>query len=102
MALKDSMNSPVVHYIKADDYTGKIGETITIKATDDFKAVRVAVTILDSKGKKIESGDARRMLRKPAIWKYHTTVANPKLKETVIKVRAFDLPNNESELEIKM
>jgi hypothetical protein len=60
------------------------------------------VTILNSKGKKIERGDATRMLRKPAIWKYQTTVANPKLKGTVIRVRAVDIPDNESELEIRV
>jgi hypothetical protein len=101
VAVSDSMNSPTVHYIKAEGYTGNIGDLILIKATDDFKVKRVMVRIENAKGKIIEIGDATRLYRnKPQIFKYVATVANPSLKGTVIKVRAFDMPDNKGEAEV--
>ena len=94
VAVADSMNSPIVDYIKTPDYTGAIGDVITIKARDDFKVVRVEVKIVSANGKIIEKGDATRLLRKPNIWKYKATAVNPTAKGTVIKIRAFDIPDN--------
>jgi hypothetical protein len=101
-ALVDWLNPPTVHYIKTTLYKGAIGNTITIKATDDFKVVRVAVEIFNAKGKLLEEGDAARYIYKPFIWKYKASVINSKLKGTVIKVIAFDRPGNMAISEVKL
>ncbi len=95
VALSDSMNAPTVHYIKTEAYKGAVGDILTIKAKDDFKVVRVLVKITAANGKTLEQGEATRSIRKPLIWKYKASVVNPNLKGTVIKVRAFDMPDNE-------
>ncbi len=101
VAVSDSMNSPTVHYIKADGYTGSIGDTITIKATDDFSVTRVIVTIENEKGKIVEQGDATRAYHnKPQIFKYTATVDNKTLKGTAINVRAYDIPGNVGSKEV--
>ena len=100
VALCDHMNPPKVHYIKADDYTGAVGETIAIKATDDFKVVRVKVSITDSDGVVLEQGDAVATVRKPWIWKYQTTVLNTMAKGTMIRATAYDKPGNRDSAEV--
>ena len=102
VAVADAMNSPIVVYIKTPDYSGAIGDVITIKARDDFKVVRVAVKIVSAHGKIIEKGDATRLLRKPNIWKYNATAFNATVKGTVIKIRAYDIPDNEGQGEITL
>jgi hypothetical protein len=99
VALTDYLTPPVIHYIRASGYDGTSGSVITIKATDDFRVVRVTVSIHDASGRWLENGDATCQRLKPWIWKYLTTVSNPKPEGTVIKVVAFDKPGNRVELE---
>jgi hypothetical protein len=100
VALTDYLNAPKVHYIKATDYQGAVGDTITIKATDDFKVVRVTVVIADRNGVMLEQGDASVQVGRPFIWKYQASAVNPDVKGTVIRVAAFDKPGNKSSAEI--
>ena len=99
VALQDFLTPPVIHYIRAFNYTGKGGDVITVKATDDFRVENVKVTILDSGGQVLEEGNAERYPRRPFIWKYKTTVANPKPEGTTLQATAIDLPGNETVLE---
>lgn len=100
VALCDFLNAPKVHYIKFSEYRGATGEWITIKARDDFRVVRVKVVIVDADGVVLEQGDAAPSFRKPFIWKYQASVANPQVNGTVIKVTAFDKPGNSGSAEI--
>ncbi len=100
VALRDYLNAPVVHYIKAPEYTGAIGDTISIKATDDFKVTAVRVSITSAAGKLLERGDAIQHPRKRHMWKYATTAANPNATGTKITVIAYDKPRNEGKGEV--
>ena len=100
VALADYLNPPVVHSIKAPAYTGAVGETITIKATDDFKVTEVQVTIRSASGGKLEQGQAERYRIKANTWKYKTTVLNPDPKGTTIQAVAYDRPGNKTRAEI--
>jgi hypothetical protein len=100
VAVADYMNSPVVHQIRIDDYTWLPGASIKIKATDDFKVMRVGVEILDGHGEVIEKGEAVRYFNRPNFWKYRITSINKQLKETRIRATAFDRPNNKGFLEV--
>ena len=100
VAVADYMNNPVVHEIRVGDYTGLPGEVIKIKATDNFRVMRVYVRITDGAGKLIEEGDAIRYVNRPTFWRYHATQTNHHLKGTTISVTAFDRPKNEGVMEV--
>ncbi len=94
VAVVDFLNVPVVHYVKANQYSGAIGDVITIKATDDFKVTAVGVYITNSAGVLLEKGEAVQSPRKRHMWKYITAVANENVHGTRINVIAFDKPGH--------
>ncbi|CAN5470342.1 hypothetical protein BH09BAC3_BH09BAC3_34050 [soil metagenome] len=100
VALNDFLHAPTVDYINVKLYTGAVGDTITIKAQDDFKVVRVSIEIYDTKGELLEHGDAVRYIYKPFIWKYKASMINRKLRGTVVQVVAFDRPGNRGTHEV--
>ncbi len=100
VALTDSLNSPIVHYIKTKEYTGVIGDIISVKATDDFRVVRVTVVICDARNKRLESGEAVRELRKPQMWKYKATTVIENLEGVKIMVTAMDHTGNKTMKEV--
>ena len=102
VAFQDYLTPPVIHYIRVYNYTGKAGDVITVKATDDFRVEGVKIRILDSKGEVLEKGNAERYPRKPFIWKYATTVANKNFKGTTFEVTAIDIPGNETVMEAEV
>ncbi|MBS1545591.1 MAG: hypothetical protein JST14_18280, partial [Bacteroidetes bacterium] len=88
VALRDYMNAPVIHYIKVT------GDTITVKASDDFMVVTVKVEVSDASGKIIEKGDAERYKRHHLIWKYRSTIDRLSEPGIIIKAFATDIPGN--------
>lgn len=100
VAMTDFLTAPVVEDISISQYKGVAGDIIRIVATDDFRVTKVLVSILAADGTELESGDA---VQHPAkYWVYATTVANPQMPGTVIKVIAFDKPGNETAAEKKL
>ena len=99
VAVSDYMQPPEIHYISLKDYTGTVGNKIRIKATDNFQVTEVKVRISNAKGILLEKGEAVRNPRKPAMWVYTITVANPDLPGTVVKVNVSDRPGNKVEVE---
>ncbi|MBS1977434.1 MAG: hypothetical protein JST46_08685 [Bacteroidetes bacterium] len=102
VAFQDFLTPPVIHYIRAYDYGGNVGDEITIKASDDFRVETVSIKIHDGEGKLLEQGNAERYPRKPQIWKYKTTVANPSLKGTTVHALAKDLPGNKTQMKAEI
>jgi hypothetical protein len=100
VALADYLNAPKIHYISLKQHTGAIGDKIRIKATDDFLVTAVNVTITNKNGKQLETGPATRYKRKPVMWIYTLTVANPKMIGTVIEVKVMDRPGNKTETKV--
>ncbi len=94
VALNDYLNAPRVAEIQVHNYSGSIGDKITIDAWDDFKVVRVNVVITDIDGAIIEEGDAMQSKSSPHLWKYKATVTNSKVKGSKIVAMAFDKPRN--------
>ena len=97
VAHTDYLNPPKIHYVRARGYTGKVGDLVTVKATDDFRVTKVKVIMYASDGKVLEEGDAVNVRLKPFMWRYRTTVANPKIEGSMIKAIAFDMPENRCE-----
>lgn len=58
-AVTDMMYVPVILEINLDNYYGKTGNTILIKATGDFMVASVTVEIYDRDGSFIEGGNAQ-------------------------------------------
>ena len=58
VAVADYLNAPKVHFIETADYVGNVGDTILVKATDDFMVSGVKIVITGSDGNVLEKGDA--------------------------------------------
>ena len=99
VAMTDYLNAPKVHYIDAQDYSGGVDDTITVKATDDFMVTGVKIVITDGNGTVIEKGEAVPEPTKVNLWTYKATVANSTVAGTTIKATAFDRPGNATSLE---
>lgn len=102
VALSDVLNPPKVNEIKASDYNGNVGDEIRVDATDDFRVVRVRITIYDVDGNKLEVGEAFQDLRHSHLWRYSATAPNPAVKGSRISVMAFDMADNETTQELTL
>ena len=95
MAFKDYMKPPVIKEsnISATGYTGAVGSQIRVRAIDDFKVISVTVTLTDTNGSVLESGEAEQSAN-GIDWLYTATVENASLPGTRITVKAHDRPGN--------
>jgi hypothetical protein len=93
VAMADCLSAPQIKAINADDYTGAVGDIITIRAIDNFKVNEVKLRILDAIDNLIEEGAA--VLDEHDLdWVYTASVANPSLAGIKIEVTASDIPGN--------
>ncbi len=101
VAMTDYLTPPKVHEIDAENYLGSIGDTIMVRATDDFMVTGVKIAILNSEGTVLEKGEAEpdALLN---YWKYTAKVANPELTGTRIQVTAFDRPGHKGKKEVTL
>jgi hypothetical protein len=98
MAVKDFLKSPKVDSIDNSGYSGKVGESIILKVSDDFKVADVKVTISLANATVVETGTAV-MVAGTADWKFVTTKANATLAGSKIKVVVTDKPGNTTSFE---
>lgn len=95
VAVADFFHAPDIDTIDISAYTGKAGDMITIKVTDDFKVSEVSVSIYNADGTEVEHGMAVQSVNKSE-WVFTAKVANASLEGDRIEVRATDLPGNET------
>ncbi|MRG47662.1 hypothetical protein GFS24_21240 [Chitinophaga sp. SYP-B3965] len=98
LALKDAYNAPVIENLETGKYLGKPGDTIQVRATDDFRVFRVTVAIYSGKDVLLEKGNAL-MARNGKDWVY---TATGETKGSKVIVTAEDLPGNETKQEIEI
>ncbi|SDF01644.1 hypothetical protein [Chitinophaga filiformis] len=99
MAVKDFFKPPVVESITTKSYHGEVGDTLLIRALDDFKVTAVTVSIRTAAGAIVEEGNA--VLQSNALdWLYTATAENAALAGTVITATAVDTPGNETPKEV--
>jgi hypothetical protein len=99
VAFKDAYFAPVVTGIVTDDYTGQVGSLLVVQATDNFKVNEVKVQIFNPADQLIEEGEATATddgLR----WNYLATVAVANIAGCKVKATAFDIPENEADLQV--
>jgi hypothetical protein len=100
VAFKDYLRPPEVQKIEADEYTGKPGSSISIKAKDDFDIKEVEVRIFNAEGDLIEKGKTIKHSILKIRWIYTAKKEISKLPGCKIKAVAKDLAGNKGELEI--
>lgn len=102
VAMSDYLSAPKVKSIDTSGYRGKVGDTINVKAVDDFMVTRVNVVIKDASGAVIEEGEAGPDSMLVNQWRYNATKANSKLAGTTIQATAHDRPGNKTTGEVAL
>lgn len=98
VAVADFFHAPDIETIDISAYTGKAGDTIRVKVTDDFRVSEVSVSIYNADGTEVEHGMAVQSENKTE-WVFTAKVANASTEGDRIEVRATDLPGNETKLD---
>jgi hypothetical protein len=100
IAFRDYQKAPVVRGIDASEYSGAIGSTIEVNATDDFAVIKVKMSIRSSNGDLIEEGFATLKPIDHNLWIYMATKLNASVTGCIITATAFDIPGNKGVLEV--
>lgn len=98
-ALADAFKAPQVLGIDTSSYVGAASDTLVIKAVDDFKVARVKVSVHDPSGELVEEGDAV-LQANGTDWLYSVSGENETATGSKVKAIAYDLPGNQSFLEV--
>lgn len=99
LALSDFLRAPKIRKYNVSDYTGQIGDQISIRVFDDFKVEWVKLIIKDSADSTIEEGAAV-LSGNMVDWIYTATATNPTLAGTKLIISAADMPGNISTQEV--
>lgn len=95
LTVGDFLNAPAVDEIDVSGYTGKAGETIRVRASDDFAVTGVEVSITDSNGSVLEKGTAT-LVPGSGEWIYQTTTEIAPQQQVSIEVTATDRPGHKT------
>ena len=96
LTIADFFNAPSVDEIDLSDYTGRAGNEIVIRASDDFEVKDVSVAMTHSDGSLIESGAAVETPARSGRWVYTATVGVPTGTPVRIAVTATDRPGHQA------
>lgn len=95
----DFFNEPVIHLVNVFGYTGNIGDTITVRASDDFGVARVQVTLTSDQGDPIENGEAVETAPGSGEWVY-TATQQSGYSSVNVQVVALDHPGGAAEMNV--
>jgi hypothetical protein len=94
IALADWFTGPKVLEINVDDWTGKIGQTIRVKARDNVKVAGVSVVIRDGRDHVLETGEAVQSAAGSPWWIYTTRSPVRMTPFPIVEAIAYDLPGH--------
>ncbi|MEO5980003.1 MAG: hypothetical protein ABIS36_23250 [Chryseolinea sp.] len=94
VAISDYLSLPKVQLIDTESYTGAVGQSINVKATDDFQVTTVSVVIKSASGVELERGQATLSIDLRDQWVYTTTAVNATLVGSTVTASATDLAGN--------
>ena len=94
LALLDWFGRPQVLEVDVDNWTGKIGQMIRVKARDNVRVARVLVVIRNKDGQVLETGEAVHSEAGSAWWAYITRSLVPMSPIPSVEAIAWDLPGN--------
>lgn len=92
LTVADFLHAPTVESVDLSAYTGQTGDPIHIYASDDFGVIGVHVSISDSLGDPIESGNAEPTTDGTGRWRYTAQNAIPAGISLNVSVTATDRP----------
>ena len=98
MAFTDAYKAPELSNLNTDGYTGNPGDSITVRAIDNFFVDLVRISILAANGAVLEEGAAEPNAN-GLDFSYTVTQSNASLAGTTVRVIAEDLPRNRTVLE---
>jgi len=94
VAVGDYLNAPTIDVVDLAAYTGKIGDPIVIRASDDFEVVSVAVVIRTAERGILEQGPAT---LSQGAWRYVAqTTVDLTAGALAIDITASDRPGNKT------
>ena len=95
LAVADFLQGPSIHTIDMTQYEGKVGDTIRVRVTDNFRVTDVAIRIENGDGTLVEELAA---VQQPNAvdWVYTAKKANASLDGDKITVLAHDKAGNET------
>ncbi len=91
VAIADFLRAPHIDEIDVSNYNGQPGDTIRVRAVDDFKVAEVALSVEAADGNVIESGAAVQDANY-LYWTYTATESNSAIQGSKIVVRVSDVP----------
>jgi hypothetical protein len=95
VAVADSLNAPSIRNVDFSTYHGRIGDVITIQATDDFAIAQVHISILNTDGSQVEEGNA--IAQSDGFsFRYTATATNANLTGDKITITVSDTPGNQT------
>lgn len=94
LAIADWFGAPKILAIDVDEWTGRAGQTVRVKARDKVSVARVEVVIRNSQGEVLESGEAVQSEEGGAWWSYTTQASVLLTPFPTLQAIAFDLPGN--------
>lgn len=101
VALADFLNAPEIEEIDVSNFVGDSGNTILIRATDDFMVKSVEVTITNEDGTLVEQGEAIKQTN-GIDWLFTATERNDSLTGDKIVAKAGDIPGNITSSDINL
>ena len=97
LAIADWFSGPEVLEIDAKDWNGQTGQTIRVKAQDNFQVANVHILIEDADGNTFEQGEAVQSDTDGLWWVYTSQAQVPLSPAPRVVVTAYDLPHNSDE-----
>lgn len=99
VTIADFFNAPTIQEVNPFGYGGNIGDTITIRASDDIGVAKVHVSISKPDGNPIEHGEAVETSQGSGEWIYTATVQGQPLVK--VQVVAQDRPGGTAIMNIE-
>jgi len=97
LAVADFFHLPVVDEVDLSGYSGRVGDPITIRASDDFAVVEVRVILMGAEGEVLETDTAVETPPGSGRWVYRATTAAPTGATVRVVVTATDRPGGVGE-----
>ena len=95
VTVADFLNAPAVDEIDLAGYTGRSGEIIRVRASDDVEVKGVSVSVRDQQGNVLEQGAATWSTTSET-WSYTTTTNLTQGQSVSIEVSATDRPGHKT------
>ena len=95
LMIADFFNTPSVDEIDLSAYTGQTGNTIAVRATDDFEVMSVDVKITNMAGDSVEGGPAVKSAESGR-WVYTASTSVPPGTQLRVEVTATDRPGHKT------